>query len=400
MKNCLKTSLLGSLLILTFSLSAATNSTTHSETEREWVEKLSFTTENFELFNGQTIAEVKVGWQSYGELNEARDNVILITHFFSGSSHVAGQYEEDGAVGYWDAIVGPGKAIDTDRFYVISVDTLVNQEPHNPYVMTTGPASINPETGEAYALDFPVVTIRDFVNVQKALLDELGIERLHAVIGASMGSLQALDWAAAYPDRVERMVSVIGMAQADPWTVLNLQQWAEPILADSNWNNGDYYGGEAPTRGLQQALMQISLQAMHPAIVNATFAEQQNLAEGPLQDMQSYPDEVNWLRERARERARYADANHILYLVRANQLFIAGMQQDLRSGLKPIQARSLFLPASNDLLLRPEMARRAHDMLLDLGKDSEYLEIDGNWGHLDGIMSIQSRAEELKAFLE
>ncbi|RUO24396.1 homoserine acetyltransferase [Aliidiomarina minuta] len=376
------------LLFMSFSLHA------------EWVEKRSFTTQDFELFNGQTLAEVKVGWQAYGELNEARDNVILITHFFSGNSHVAGQYEADGAIGYWDAIVGPGKAIDTDRFYVISVDTLVNQEPHNPKVITTGPATINPETNAPYGLDFPVVTIRDFVNVQKALLDELGIENLHAVIGASMGSLQAIDWAAAYPEKVERMVSVIGMAQADPWTVLNLQQWAEPILADPNWNKGDYYDAETPLNGLQQALMQISLQAMHPDIINATFPDHETLAEGPLHNIQSYHSEVNWLRERAAERALYADANHVLYLVRANQLFIAGMQEDLRSGLEPIQARSLFMPATNDLLLRPAMARKAHELLQELGKESQYLEIEGSWGHLDGIMSIESRAQELKEFLQ
>ena len=171
------------------------------------VEKQVFSTQSFSTYNGQHIAEVSVGWEAYGELNAAKDNVILITHFFSGNSHAAGRYSESDALpGYWDALIGPGKAIDTNTYYVISSDTLVNQEPHNPMVTTTGPASLNPATGEPYALDFPVVTIRDFVNVQKALLDSLGITRLHAVVGASMGSLQALDWAAAYPDFVERVI--------------------------------------------------------------------------------------------------------------------------------------------------------------------------------------------------
>ena len=365
-----------------------------------WVEKKVFEIEDFTFFNGETIDYVSVGWQSYGELNEARDNAILITHFFSGSSHVAGRYEEGGALGYWDAIVGPGKAIDTDEYFVISVDTLVNQEPHNPYVTTTGPATYNRKTGERYGMDFPVTTIRDFVNVQKALIDSMGIDTLHAVIGASMGSLQAIDWASAYPDRVERMVSVIGMAQADPWTVLSLQQWAEPILNDPNWQGGEYYDSEPPSAGLQQALMQISLQAMHPRAINTMFVDASNLESAPLKDIHSYHSTVEWLRERASERARYADANHILYLVRANQLFITGMQENLDSGLARIQARTFFMPASGDLLLLPSMARLAHERLLDFGRDSQYVEIDGDWGHLDGIVSIEKQADVLREFLQ
>lgn len=364
-----------------------------------WVEKKVFEIEDFTFFNGESIDYLSVGWQSYGQLNANRDNTILITHFFSGSSHVAGRYEEGGALGYWDSIVGPGKAIDTDKYFVISVDTLVNQEPHHPYVVTTGPATYNRKTGERYGIDFPVTTIRDFVNVQKALLDSMGIETLHAVIGASMGSLQAIEWASAYPQRVQRMVSVIGMAQADPWTVLSLQQWAEPILNDPNWQSGDYYDSQSPRAGLQQALMQISLQSMHPRAVNAMFADAQNLEDEPLHDIHSYHSSVDWLRERASSRAKYADANHILYLIRANQLFLAGMQKDLDSGLARIQARTLFMPASDDLLLLPSMARLAHERLLDFGHDSQYVEIDGDWGHLDGIVSINKQAQVITEFL-
>ncbi|RUO31187.1 E22 family MetX-like putative esterase [Aliidiomarina soli] len=361
----------------------------------------------FTFFNGQQIDQFEVGWQSYGELNEEADNAILITHFFSGSSHVAGRYEDGGALGYWDAIVGPGKAIDTDKYFVISIDTLVNQEPHNPYVTTTGPASINPNTGQAYALEFPVVTIRDFVNVQKEVLESLGIERLHAVIGASMGSLQALEWAVAYPDKVDRMVSVIGMAQTDPWTLLSLQQWAEPILNDPNWDQGNYYSQRnddettsvGPQAGLRQSIMQISLQAMHPRAINAMFSDFNTLDTAALEDPLAVHPQVEWLRQRASERARYADANHILYLIRANQLFIAGMQDNLDQGLARLQASALFMPAKNDLLLHPSMARHAHESLLRLGKESQYVEIEGDWGHLDGLVSIATQADRLKTFL-
>lgn len=364
------------------------------------VDKQVFTTTDFRTFNGEVIAEVNVGWEAYGELNEARDNVILITHFFSGNSHAAGLYSaSDAQPGYWDYLIGPGKVIDTDRYYVISSDTLVNQEPHNPNVITTGPASIDPATGEPYALDFPVVTIRDFVNVQKALLDSLDIERLHAVIGASMGSLQALDWAAAYPDDVERVISVIGMGEADPWTIATLQQWANPILADPDWNGGDYYDGEPPTTGLRQALGMVTLQAMHPVMFNQLYAGSSARESAPLHDIRANFTVVEQLNAAAEARTTYADANHVLYLVRANQLFSAGFEQDRQSGLAPVTAKTLFLPAANDLLLQPYMARRAHETLQALGKRSQYEEIQGPWGHLDGIYMLEQKAALIREFL-
>tara|TARA_R100000306_G_scaffold62535_1_gene72528 strand:- start:223540 stop:224748 length:1209 start_codon:yes stop_codon:yes gene_type:complete len=364
------------------------------------VSKQVFTTQNFETFNGARIAEVNVGWEAYGQLNERKDNVVLITHFFSGNSHAAGRYDPDDALpGYWDSIIGPGKAIDTNKYYVISSDTLVNQEPHNPMVTTTGPASINPATGQPYALDFPVVTIRDFVNVQKALLDSLGVTRLHAVVGASMGSLQALDWATAYPDFVQRVISVIGGGAVDPWTIATLQQWANPIIADPNWNNGDYYQGDAPIVGLRQALGMVTLQAMHPMMFNQIYAASGPRETAPLQDIRADFNVVQQLNAAAEARTRYADANHVLYLVRANQLYMAGFSETLGAGLAPVTAKTLFLPASNDLLLQPYLARTAHETLIGLGKRSAYEEIEGPWGHLDGVYLIDQKAELIEDFL-
>lgn len=378
----------------------ALNPSAHAA-ELPLVEKQEFKTTNFTTFGGETIAEVRVGWEAYGELNEAKDNAILIAHFFSGNSHAAGRYSAgDAQPGYWDAIIGPGKAIDTNKFYVISVDTLVNQEPSNPHVITTGPATINPETGKPWGLDFPVVTIRDFVNVQRLVIDSLGIETLHAVVGASMGSLQALDWAAAYPDRVERMISVIGMGEADPWTIASLQQWANPIINDPNWNDGNYYTGKAPVAGLEQTLGMITLTAMHPLIINQLYAASSAREAAPLQDIRSNFLVVEQLQAAAKLRATYADANHILYLVRANQLFMAGYAKNLEKGLQNVTAKTLFLPATNDLLLQPYLAKRAHDVLLAHGVESEYVEIEGPWGHLDGVFNIQLQADLIKEFLD
>ena len=236
------------------------------------VEKQTFEMDSYTTQGGETIPNVTVGWEAYGKLNDARDNVILITHFFSGNSHAAGRYEEDGQpTGYWDAIIGPGKPLDTDEYYIISSDTLVNLGANDPSVTTTGPASINPDTGEPWGMDFPVVTIRDFVEVQRGLLESQGIESLHAVMGASMGALQAIEWTSAYPDRVERLISVIGGGVADPWLLATLSAWAAPIRLDANWNEGDYYDGEPPTDGLKEALKLVTLNANHWQWANETF---------------------------------------------------------------------------------------------------------------------------------
>src|SRR5437879_10598690 len=168
-------------------------------------EKRSFTLSQYTSVGGKPIKNVRVGYETYGTLNAAGDNAVFVPHFFSGTSHAAGRYKaDDKAAGYWDAIIGPGKAIDTDKYFVVSADALVNLNVKNPMVGTAGPATINPDTGKPYGSAFPVVAMRDSVRVHKALADSLGVKKLMAVAGASGGSIQAMDWTADYPDFVER----------------------------------------------------------------------------------------------------------------------------------------------------------------------------------------------------
>lgn len=365
------------------------------------VEKQHFTSKDFTTVSGKTLPQVDIGWESYGTLNKAKDNVILITHYFSGTSHAAGKYKADDALpGYWDAIIGPGKAIDTNKYFVISSDTLVNANWHDPNVITTGPASINPATNKPYGLDFPVVTITDFVNVQKRLLDSLGIKKLHAVMGASMGSFQALEWAVRYPEQVERLIHVIGAATIDAWTVAALEKWALPIRLDKNWQQGNYYNKERPLDGLAATMLNITQDAMHPIIYNASFPKFTVLDQGALSDIRTLPQLSQTLATRAMARAKIQDANHVLYLVRASQLFTAGMQGDLTSALKSVKAKTLLLPATNDLLLRPENMRAVYSAMKAAGKEVEISEIEGGWGHLDGIFSISPKAELISDFLK
>ena len=389
--------------LLTLSGTAQSDTARASTGELPLVTKHTYTTTDFTLFSGKTLPEVKAGWESYGTLNDNKDNVILITHYFSGTSHAAGKYtEQDAEPGYWDAIIGPGKAIDTNRFFVISVDSLANLSAYDPHVVTTGPASTNPATGKPYGLDFPVVTIRDFVNLQKQVLESLGIHHLHAVVGPSMGSMQAMDWAATYPDKVARVVSVIGTGQSDAWTTAYLEHWATPIKLDKKWQNGGYAKNDPPIDGLTASLALITQQALYPDFFNAQGHEldYQAVEQGPLHNINTSHSIVSWLNQRAGERARLMDANHLLYLVRACQLFVAGHGDTMSKGLDNVSAKTLFLPATSDLLLMPYMARQAYQYMQGTGKPVQYDELTGTLGHLEGVAGIQQFGPQLKTFLE
>jgi homoserine O-acetyltransferase len=365
------------------------------------VEKKVFSMPSYTTAGGQTIKDVKVGWESYGQLNAARDNVIIIPHFFTGNSHAAGKYKEaDAAPGYWDAIIGPGKPIDTSRFFVVSVDTLVNINTKDPNTTTTGPASINPETGKPYGMSFPIVTFRDFVNVQKALLDSLGVQKVHAAIGASGGAFQALEWAAAYPDFVARVVPVIGIAEADGWTIGRSHLWADAVMSDANWNGGDYYGKAEPAAGVALALKLITLDAQHWAWADKSFGRKwADPAKDPAKAFENKYQVQQVLDNVGVARAKSVDANNLLYLVKANHLFITGHMATLDDGLGRIKAKALFLPAKGDLLLHADYAHKAADILKKQGKSAEVIEIEGDRGHLDGLFAITKVAEKLRKFL-
>jgi homoserine O-acetyltransferase len=364
------------------------------------VEKRVFELGPYTTANGAEIADVRVGWEAYGELNEARDNAILITHFFSGTSHAAGRYAEDGARGYWDDLICAGCPLDTERFYVLSSDTLVNLNTGDPNVTTTGPASIDPATGAPYGMDFPVVTIADFVNVQRALVESLGIERLHAVMGASMGALQALEWGSSHPEMVERVIPVIGSGEADAYLIGWLDAWAAPIRLDPNWRGGDYYGATPPTDGLAQALKLVTLHANHWEWADSAFGRSWAVdGEDPAASMANRFAIEDALDQVARDRAAIADANHFLYLVKANQLFRAGHGDTLAAGLAAIEAPTLLVHTPEDLIFFPEQVRETATLIGADGTSAQILELQGTRGHLDGVIGLGQVEAELRAFL-
>ena len=366
------------------------------------VEKQVFTLPSYTTAGGETIPQVRIGYETYGTLNEQADNAILITHYFSGTSHAAGKYgPEDKAPGYWDMLIGKGLAIDTDKYFVISSDNLVNLNANDPKVTTTGPASVNPATGRPWGMSFPLVTIRDFVNVQKELIASLGIKRLHAVIGASMGALQALEWASAYPDMVDRVVPVIGAGEANPFLVAWLNVWAQPIMLDPKWNGGDYYDREPPLAGLAAALKVVTLQARYydwaEKEYGRAFAEE---GKDPAKAFANRYKIEAALDAAATARAKLADANHFLYLVKANQSFMAGYGGSAAEGLRAINAPTLLIASRDDLVFLPPWIESTEKLIEADGTAAEIAWIDGGNGHLDGITApVLQAADRLKTFL-
>ncbi|MGX5733365.1 E22 family MetX-like putative esterase [Bosea thiooxidans] len=365
------------------------------------VEKKTFELPSFTTQSGRTLKQVRIGWESYGTLNADKSNAVLICHFFSGNSHAAGKYDaKDAQPGYWDAIIGPGKAIDTNKYFVVSSDTLVNLNTGDPKTTTTGPASIDPDTGKPYALDFPVVTVRDFVEVQKALVESLGIKRLALVAGPSMGSLQTFEWAASHPEMVAKAMPVIGTAEAGAMLIGWLDVWAAPILVDPHWNNGDYYGKTPPLAGLAKALTAVTLHANHQDWANATFGRRPaKEGDDPAKALANKFQVQSVLDNAGAARAKVSDANHFLYLVKANQLFAAG-GSSLADGMVKTKAPMLLITQPKDLVFTPDAVERTVKAAKDAGRDITHVTIDGARGHLDGVISMKQAEGAIRAFLE
>lgn len=357
------------------------------------VEKKTFELPRFKTQGGALIKNLRVGWESYGTLNADKSNAILIAHYFSGTSHAAGKYaEEDALPGYWDDLIGPGKAIDTDRYFVFSSDTLANFNARDPRVVTTGPASLDPDTGKPYGLSFPLVSIRDFVGVQKELVDHLGIKKLHAVMGPSMGGLQTLCWASSFPDVVERIVPVICAGVIDAWFTAWLGLWAAPIYADPAWKNGAYAPDAQPMMGLRLALRLMTLQAHHWLWADTQFGRA--LAAEAANPAASLADRFKIeaaIEDLAAARAAVCDANHFLYLVKANQTFAAD--------LAAIKARTLLLYTPTDQVFRQEPVLATAAAIASGHAVVETAEILGLYGHLNGLLALATLGEKIADFL-
>ena len=348
---------------------------------------------------GGVVPNARIGYQTAGTLNAAGDNAVLITHFFSANSHAFGRFSPNGPAGYWDNIVGPGKAIDTDRFFVVSSDTLVNLNLNDATTTSTGPATIDPSTGRPFGMTFPVISMRDFIEVQKRLLDSLGVKRLALVAGPSMGALQAIEWACAYPDMIDRVMPAVVTGEFDAFLLGWMEIWEVPIRMDPNWRNGDYYGAgrEPPVRGLAEALKIVTLQARDRGSL-AQFGRRAPEGQDPARRIGDSFAVERFLDEAATARAKTADANAFIYLTRANQLFL-NEYPDSAAALSRSKASWLVLPAPGDHIFPIAYGRDLGDTLRKAGRPVTVFELEGGLGHLEGVASMNKAEAAIRTFL-
>ena len=367
---------------------------------------------------GQTLHPVRIAYETYGTLSAARDNVILVCHALSGDAHAAGYAktppaestrdgfgaeDRDGSrnrgLGWWDGMIGPGKAFDTSRFFVVSTNLLGGCRG------TTGPSSENPQTGRAYGSDFPVITVADMVRTQRAFLDRLGIARLAAVAGGSLGGMQAFEWAILYPDRVDAIVAIASTHAVQPQGVAWNAIARNAITADPDWQGGHYYGsGRAPNAGMGVARM----------VGHVTYLSAKSLGDKFGRRLQSAADVrytlvdpefavESYLRHQADAFVKRFDANTYLYTSRALTYFDLARQYGggrLADALKPILARTLLIAFSSDWLYPPSGSQELAEALQSLGKDVELHVIDAPYGHDCFLLEEARQTPMIQRFLE
>ena len=339
------------------------------------------------LSSGAAINAYSLMCETYGQLNAARTNAVLICHALNASHHVAGTHADDpGSVGWWDNMVGPGKPVDTNRFFVVGVNNL------GSCFGSTGPMSIDPSSGRPYGASFPVVTVEDWVNAQSRLADMLGIERWAAVMGGSLGAMQALSWTIQYPERIAHCVAIASAPKLSAQNIAFNEVARTAIRSDPDFHGGDYYAhGTVPKRGLRVARM----------IGHITYLSGEDMAEKFGRAMREADYQFHYeiefeveryLRYQGDKFSEYFDANTYLLITRALDYFdpAKATNGDLAAALKPARAKFLLAAFTTDWRFPPERSREIVEALIDNGRDVAYAEIDAPHGH-DAFLLDDSR---------
>jgi len=352
--------------------------------------------EPFILESGERLEEVTTCYEMYGELNPAGDNVILIEHGLTGSSHAAGRFKPDSPyAGYWDQIIGSGRALDTDRYCIIAPNALGGCRG------TTGPSSTNPRTGCPYGSSFPTVTIRDMVHAQVPLLRHLGVQRIKLAIGASMGGMQVYEWAVTFPDMVDAICPIGSSTRQSAIAIAYNHCMRRAIFADPGWHGGDYYGTEGPRAGLAVARMIGHITYLCEGLLERKFGRR---AMHPFPEPEP-PDytrfEVEeYLDEEGRKLVHRFDANSYVCVSRAIDLHDVGRgYASLEEAYRRIRARCLLIGIGSDFLFPPADVFRTTEELRVAGVDAQYWEMESDYGH-DAFLEEQTKLEEpLRRFL-
>ncbi len=337
------------------------------------------------LQSGASIRGYSLSYETYGTLNADKSNAVLICHALNASHHVAGVYaDQPNNTGWWDNMIGPGKSLDTDRFFVIGVNNL------GSCFGSTGPMHVNPETGREYGADFPVITVEDWVNAQARLLDALGIEQLAAVMGGSLGGMQALSWTLQYPERVKHAVVVASAPNLNAENIAFNEVARRAIVTDPDFHNGHFYAqGVVPKRGLRIARMIGHITYLSDDVMNEKFGRElrqavTDNATGYKYSTQDVEFQIeSYLRYQGDKFSEYFDANTYLLITRALDYFdpARAFGGNLSEALARARCKFLLVSFSTDWRFSPARSREMVKALLDNHRDVSYAEIDAPHGH-------------------
>jgi homoserine O-acetyltransferase len=352
--------------------------------------------EPLKLQSGKSIGPIDVAYETYGQLNAAGDNAILICHALSGNAHVAGlNSPDDKKPGWWDIMVGPGKGIDTNKYFVVCSNFLGGCSG------TTGPCSINPATGKAYGLDFPIITIGDMVKVQKLLLDKLGIRQVLSVIGGSMGGMQVLKWAIEYPDFVKSAIPIATTTHLSAQSIAFDAVGRNAILADPNFAGGQYHDSDAPAEGLAIARMIGHITYLSEESMREKFGRELRTAQDYSYDFSSEFSVETYLDYQGQAFVERFDANSYLYITKAMDYFdLEKFYGSLRQAFAKTNSRFLIVSFSSDWLFTPAQSEDMVNALAVNGKDVSYCNINSPYGHDAFLLEPETLGSLISGFLD
>ena len=350
------------------------------------------------LDSGSRIGPVTLAYEICGRLNRDKSNAILVLHALSGDSHVAGYYNaEDPKPGWWDIMVGPGKGIDTDRYFIICANVL------GSCMGSTGPPSINPKTGKPFGKDFPLVTIADMVRAQKALLDHLGIKRLLSVIGGSIGGMQVLEWCVRYPDMVLSAIPLATTTKHSALAIAFNEVARQAIMADPSWNNGNYYDGPKPNVGLAVARMIGHITYLSDESMRLKFGRRlQGKADFSFNFDADFQVE-SYLRYQGNKFVERFDANSFLYITKAGDYFDLERQHGEGSLVKAFSktsAKYLVVSFTSDWLYPTYQSKTMVQAIKKTGLDVSFCEIEAKWGHDAFLLPNDRLSTIIRGFLD
>ncbi len=348
--------------------------------------------EEMPLASGRRLGPVTVAYETYGRLDEARSNAILVCHALSGDAHAAGFHAGDTAPGWWDAMIGPGRAFDTDRYFIICANVIGGCKG------STGPASVDPRTGKPYALSFPVITIGDMVEAQRRLIDRLGIDRLLCVVGGSMGGMQTLQWASSYPERVRAAIPIATALKHSPQQIAFGEVVRQSIMADPDWRKGNYYEHGQPTRGLAVARMIGHITFMSDESMEHKFSRK--LKNGSYSFSFADDFEVEgYLRYRGDNFVKRFDANSYLYITKAMDYFdLSGdaFMPDAKKG----HPRFLVISFTSDWLYPSSQSQEIVKLLKRRRMAATYCDLTSTYGHDAFLVEVAEQTRLIKGFLD